>query len=184
MQNVATIVINEIFFDICLQFMPINLKFLTIHCVCIKHYICAISWQIIAEMSQSNHQYSYKRTEHLKQQRLIDVVFQQNKIVRAGQIKLVYAVLPATEFNYQVAFVAPKKVYHFAVDRNRCKRLMREAFRLNRTIMTNALSQKPVQLLFMFIAQSKEKQTFAETKENIVRLLELMSEKVLKSCDN
>jgi len=135
-------------------------------------------------MAQNIHQYSFKRTEHLKQQKLIDVVFQQNKTVRANQIKLVYAVLPSDTFSYQVAFVAPKKVHHLAVDRNRSKRLMREAFRLNRAIMTDALGQAHVQLLFMFIVLNKEKMTFEGTSANIGKLLALMSEKVAKNCDN
>lgn len=135
-------------------------------------------------MSQTIRRYTYKRAEHLKQQKLIDIVFQQNKSMRVGPLKMVYAIVPADSFSYQVAFVAPKKIHHLAVDRNRNKRLMREAFRLNRYIMTDAVGQPPVQVLFIFIAQNTEPMTFADASAYVSRLLTQLSEKVAKNCVN
>lgn len=135
-------------------------------------------------MSQTIRRYTYKRAEHLKQQKLIDLVFQQNKSMRVGPLKMVYAIVPADSFNYQVAFVAPKKIHHLAVDRNRNKRLMREAFRLNRHIMTDSAVLPPVQVLFIFIAQNTDEMTFASASDYISRLLTQLSEKVVKNCVN
>ena len=135
-------------------------------------------------MSQTIRRYTYKRAEHLKQQKLIDLVFQQNKSMRVGPLKMVYAIVPADSFNYQVAFVAPKKIHHLAVDRNRNKRLMREAFRLNRHIITDSVDLPPVQVLFIFIAQNTDEMTFASASDYISRLLTQLSEKVVKNCVN
>ena len=135
-------------------------------------------------MSQTIRRYTYKRAEHLKQQKLINLVFQQNKSMRVGPLKMVYAIVPADSFNYQVAFVAPKKIHHLAVDRNRNKRLMREAFRLNRHIMTDSVVLPPVQVLFIFIAQNTDEMTFASASDYISRLLTQLSEKVVKNCVN
>ena len=135
-------------------------------------------------MSQTIRRYTYKRAEHLKQQKLINLVFQQNKSMRVGPLKMVYAIVPADSFNYQVAFVAPKKIHHLAVDRNRNKRLMREAFRLNRHIMTDSVDLPPVQVLFIFIAQNTDEMTFASASDYISRLLTQLSEKVVKNCVN
>ena len=87
-------------------------------------------------MDNNSHPYSFRQSEHLKLRKAIAAVFMQNNVLRSGPIKLIYAIEPAEVFDYQVAFVAPKKVHHLAVDRNRYKRLMREAFRLNKQILT------------------------------------------------
>ena len=131
-------------------------------------------------MSQTIRRYTYKRAEHLKQQKLIDIVFQQNKSMRVGPLKMVYAIVPADSFSYQVAFVAPKKIHHLAVDRNRNKRLLREAFRLNRHILTDALCNKPLKISFLFVAQNGEPVTFAETESNVRQLLTRLAEKVAR----
>lgn len=133
-------------------------------------------------MEQGRHPYSYKRSEHLKLRNDIEAVFRQNKVVRVNPIKLIYAVEPADEFSWQVAFVAPKKIHHFAVDRNRNKRLMREAFRLNRQVLIDALGEKRVKLSFLLVAQNAEKMTYAEMEERVRLLLSRLSEKVAKDC--
>ncbi len=135
-------------------------------------------------MEQDSHPYSYKQAEHLKSRKAIESVFQQNNIVRVRQIKLIYSIEPADSFSYQVAFVAPKKLHHFAVDRNRNKRLMREAFRLNRQALVNALSGKQIKLSFLIVAQNTEPLTFAEMQTRIRQLLANLSEKVSKNCTN
>ena len=99
-------------------------------------------------MEQSSHPYSYKRIEHLKLRKSIEMVFAQNNVLRSGPIKLIFAVEPSDSFSYQVGFVAPKKVHHFAVDRNRNKRLLREAFRLNRHVLTSRMDNKTVKVSF------------------------------------
>ncbi len=129
-------------------------------------------------MEQSKHQYTYKRTEHLKLRKAIEAVFVQNRVLRAGGIKLVFAAEPADAYSHQVGFVAPKKIHHLAVDRNRNKRLMREAFRLNRHILTDALCNKPLKLSFLFVAQNTEPMTFADAESSVRQLLARLAEKV------
>lgn len=133
-------------------------------------------------MEQGSYPYSYKRSEHLKLRNDIEAVFRQNKVVRVNPLKLIYAVEPADGFTWQVAFVAPKKIHHFAVDRNRNKRLMREAFRLNRRILTDALGNTRVKLSFLIVAQNAEKMTYAEMEDRVRLLLSRLSEKVAKDC--
>lgn len=129
-------------------------------------------------MEQSSHPYSYKRIEHLKLRKSIEMVFAQNNVLRSGPIKLIFAVEPSDSFSYQVGFVAPKKVHHFAVDRNRNKRLLREAFRLNRHILTSRTGNKTVKVSFLLVAQNSRPMSFADVETAVRQLLARLSEKV------
>lgn len=129
-------------------------------------------------MEQSSHPYSYKRIEHLKLRKSIEMVFAQNNVLRSGPIKLIFAVEPSDSFSYQVGFVAPKKVHHFAVDRNRNKRLLREAFRLNRHILTSRMDNKTVKVSFLLVAQNSRPMSFADVETAVRQLLARLSEKV------
>ena len=131
-------------------------------------------------MTQTSHPYSLKRDEHLKSRKAIGAVFQRSCEVRANPIRLIYTAEKADTFSFQVGFAAPKKIHHFAVDRNRNKRLMHEAFRLNRSILTDALADCPVRLLFMIVAQNSSPMTFSEVECRVKQILTRLAEKVKK----
>ena len=129
-------------------------------------------------MEQQSHPYSFKRDEHLKLQKAIEAVFAQNNVLRSGPIKLIFAVEPSDTFSYQVGFVAPKKIHHLAVDRNRNKRLMREAFRLHKQILTSRAGNKTAKVSFLFVAQNNRPMLFADVESAVRQLLARLSEKV------
>lgn len=135
-------------------------------------------------MDNISHPYSFRQSEHLKLRKAIAAVFMQNNVLRSGPIKLIYAIEPAEVFDYQVAFVAPKKVHHLAVDRNRYKRLMREAFRLNKQILTADADNKPAKITFLLVAQNSRPMQFSDVEADIRRLLASLSEKVTKTGAN
>lgn len=83
----------------------------------------------------------FGKNQKLKSRKLIAKLFSVGKVVKAYPLRAVY--LPIDEVkddfqyslaqNSQLAFSVPKRRFKLAVDRNKIKRQMREAYRLNQS---------------------------------------------------
>ncbi|SEP84594.1 ribonuclease P protein component [Hyunsoonleella jejuensis] len=114
--------------------------------------------------------YTYPKKEKLKSKKLIDQLFAEGQSVSAFPLRLVYL---STTFNEDVlvktGVSVSKRHFKTAVDRNRIKRLLREAYRLNKSHYFNNLT---TQHAFMILYIGKEKPTFAQVETSMKRLFE------------
>ena len=95
--------------------------------------------------------------EKLKSKKTIDKLFSEGKSVSQSGFTLVYLVNPLLCFYpAQAGFTVPKKFFKHAVDRNRVKRLLREAYRLNKTLLYEKLLVQKQQMALMFVYKGKE----------------------------
>jgi len=76
-----------------------------------------------------------------------------------------------------VAFAIPKRYMKLAVDRNRMRRLMREAYRLDKAQVLDRAQKADRQYAWLFIYQSRNLLSLAETRERLSRLLDRWMEK-------
>lgn len=74
-----------------------------------------------------------------------------------------------TEADIQVAIAVPKKHFKTAVARNRIKRLIREAYRLNKHELYARLAGKRLALMLMYVA--KEELPFAEIEAGVKKMI-------------
>lgn len=111
--------------------------------------------------------------ERIKQKKLFDLIFDQGRSFRAHPIKLVYQ---ETVFNAEhpvkIAVIVPKRWMKHAHDRNRQKRLMREAYRLNKTILSENIQYQKKGLALIFLAQCNTPLSYSETEGKIILLLQ------------
>ncbi len=96
---------------------------------------------------------SFKKHERLKSRKTIELLFSEGKSVTKFPIKLFYLSAEEAEFT-QAAFAVPKRSFKTAVSRNRIKRQLREAYRLNKHIL-DAESGKKFALLFLYIGKEQ-----------------------------
>jgi len=75
--------------------------------------------------------YSISKKNILKNSKLLDKVFTSGKKISSSSCSLYYLKTKSDE-GFRVAFSVGKKTHALAVDRNKIKRFMKEAFRLNR----------------------------------------------------
>lgn len=113
--------------------------------------------------------FSFPKKERLKSKKLIEQVFQDGKNLKQFPLKLIYL---KTELNEEVkcqaAMAVPKKRIRQAVKRNRIKRLMREAYRLNKGPIFNKMLGNYA-LLFLYIG--KESPEYEEVERAMKALL-------------
>ena len=101
--------------------------------------------------------HTFGKDEKLKSKKIIDQLFKEGKSVSKNGFTLVYLVKPLTTFYpAQASFSVPKRNFKHAVDRNRVKRLMREAYRLNKTAFYEKLVECKQQMAIMFVYKGKQ----------------------------
>lgn len=112
--------------------------------------------------------FPFPKTCRLKSSLQIKDVVQQRHSVFCFPLKCFYLVQePSDDPACKVAFLVSKRRFRHAVDRNRVKRLMREAFRLNQHAFKFGNGQSLL-LCLMFVGDTLP--TFAQMEEAVRRL--------------
>lgn len=108
--------------------------------------------------------YTFPKSEKLCGQISIDHLYRQGKRFVAWPLRVTYLPIDSAT---QVVVWAPKSLFKKAVDRNHLRRLMREAYRLNKDIIEG--EDIHYQLAFNYI--DKEKQPYAIIEKAICKAL-------------
>ena len=110
---------------------------------------------------------NFPKSEKLKSIKTIESLFLEGKTISKFPIKIFFLPKENLEANL-AAFAVPKRNFKSAVDRNRVKRQLREAYRLNKQILDEIHGKKFV-MLFLYLG--KVKPQYAELENAIVNLL-------------
>jgi ribonuclease P protein component len=104
--------------------------------------------------------FTYQKTDKLKSRKQTQHLFSTGQAINVFPIRLIYTIepIPSTAANLSLTSVlqagvgAPSRTFRKAVQRNRVKRLLREAYRLEKPnfISQAALDNKRVNLFFLY----------------------------------
>lgn len=118
---------------------------------------------------------SYKKIEKLKGEKLIEKLFAEGKSVVAYPLRLVYLKTTFDDDAIVKAGVSvSKRNFKKAVQRNRLKRLMREAYRLNKSAYFNNIM---AQYAFMILYTGKSDSDFRTVSKKMNTLMEAFLKK-------
>jgi ribonuclease P protein component len=115
----------------------------------------------------------------LKSKKIIDKLFLEGKSYFSYPIKLVYLPLRDKdgEYGMQYTVSVSKRIFKKAVDRNRVKRQIREAIRLNLSTVIEEESSSFLAMMFIYVG--KEKLEY-KTIENGVKKLSSKISRLVK----
>ena len=119
------------------------------------------------------HNTTYPRTEKLKSRKLIQQLFAEGKSVTASLVKCFYLVNPPElSETLQTGVGASARNFKKAVHRNRIKRLLREAYRLNNQPLHQKLEEKKIRLALFILFIGKELPTLPVIETAVQTALE------------
>jgi ribonuclease P protein component len=127
--------------------------------------------------------FGFGRKEKLKSQKQIEELFLKGKNFSVFPLRITYQFLPSEETIIQAGVTAGKKYFKRAVDRNRIKRLIREAYRLQKNDLTETLKQKGQKGFLFFMYTDKTIPSFSIIKEAMNKALKRL-EKMAQTNEN
>jgi ribonuclease P protein component len=127
--------------------------------------------------------YGFGRKDKLKSRKQIEELFLNGKNFSVFPLRVTYQFLPSKESIAQVGVTAGKKYFKRAVDRNRIKRLIREAYRLQKPEWIETLKQKRQKGFIFFMYTDKTITSFSNIKEAMSKALSRL-EKLIPGNEN
>jgi ribonuclease P protein component len=128
--------------------------------------------------------YTLKKTERLKSRKRIEMLFREGKSFSLFPFKIFYLLTlrapeapAASPDPLQAGFGVSARIFRRAVDRNRIKRLSREAWRLQRHPLSDHLQKKGLCMTVFIIYTGKQLPEYAVVTQKIgVALQKLMGD--------
>ncbi|MBD5231102.1 MAG: hypothetical protein HDS66_02975 [Bacteroidales bacterium] len=133
-----------------------------------------------------NHPLSFPKSERLSFRTMIDALFAKGETIYAYPLRMTFRLVNKADVpeelhgaHLQLMVNAPKKRFRHAVDRVRCRRLMREAWRLQRVPLRDKLAAScPDCMLHVGIVYASSKMApFASIEAKTAKLLNTLDSK-------
>ena len=123
--------------------------------------------------------FTFSKRERMVSRQLIESLFGGSHSMVAYPVRAVFKTTGRQEGDepVQLLISVPKKHFKHAVDRNRVKRQLREAFRRHKHLLANRLPADR-QLLLAFVWLTNEHQLTLDVERCITKLLQRVSERL------
>jgi ribonuclease P protein component len=120
--------------------------------------------------------HTFHKAERLHSKKLIRLLFEKGIIQKLYPLLFMYLPYPEGD-THQVLFSVPRKNFKKAVDRNRIRRQMREAYRINKHIITSN-EEVSIPFLIGYVYIGKLKLPYQKVEEKILISLHRLSRKL------
>lgn len=112
---------------------------------------------------------------------LIEELFKSGTTIKSYPL---IAIIKPVEFSdkipFKIVFSAPKRTFRKAFQRNRIKRICKEAVRLNKSILESYLIENKKQLALFLVYSSKDELNHTQLEKKVVKLFN----EIIKSLDD
>ena len=131
-------------------------------------------------------QAGFGKQEKLKSRKLIEELFDRGKSINVFHVRILYIFsnLPVDEKSLlQVGMSVSKRNFKRAVDRNRIKRLLREAYRLQKKELIELLTEQKKNGFVFFIYTDKQLPEYPIVFDTMTKCLSALKRKVVLNED-
>ncbi|MFT5748704.1 MAG: ribonuclease P protein component [Paraglaciecola sp.] len=115
---------------------------------------------------------TFKKAERLKSRKIIGKLFSDGQSFGMYPLRLVWLEMHEIQGDFPVKFSlsVPKRAFPKAVDRNQLRRLVREAWRLNKSWLYDRTKDDGKQYAFMVIYTAREPMKLPKIEESMRRM--------------
>lgn len=127
--------------------------------------------------------HAFRKSERLKSRKLIKALFSKGKSFGVYPLRLVYMPVldPPLPSPVQCTVSVPKRKFRRAVHRNRLRRQVREAWRLHKHKVYEAMQEQTTTYAFMVLYVAKEPLPYPEVEKSMRKIIERFIQKELRS---
>lgn len=119
----------------------------------------------------------FKKGERLKSRRIIKALFASGHSLGAYPLRLVYMPIPAAPYPVQFTATVPRRKFPRAVQRNRIKRQIREAWRLHKNDLYQQGFPEDLSYAFLVIYVAKEPLPYRDIERGMRKLMQRFRQK-------
>jgi len=122
--------------------------------------------------------FSFNKKERLKNKRQIESLFSEGERFFEYPFNVIWQLDPNSNSSLKMAVSVPKKKLPKATDRNKIKRLVRESFRKNKSIVLQPLEAKTIKLNLMLVYSQSNIMSMTEIEDKISVTLQRLAEQI------
>ena len=122
--------------------------------------------------------FTLPKSQIIRGKRNFQKLFSEGSLIKSSSVNLRFTSYLDPEMGFKIGFIAPKNIGN-AVLRNRCKRLLREAFRLNQHALKDTIDSLNIGLHAVLIARNSDLD-FSTVQPQVAALLDELRTRLLK----
>lgn len=126
--------------------------------------------------------YTFSKKERLKSKKEISRIFKDGIFFYTEHLSVKFIETNSDkQYYHKIGISVPKKLFKLAVSRNKIKRRIREAYRLNKAIIYSSEKIKICNVFFIY--KCNEILNFNDIEKELIILLKYMHEYIIKKSD-
>lgn len=99
---------------------------------------------------------TFTKAERLSSKIIIEKLYESGKSIQSPPFKINWMEAPQSNVRVKVIISVPKRLFKKAVDRNKLKRLIREAYRKNKNVLYEGIDTKNIFLMIIYTSKTLE----------------------------
>ncbi|MEA3451423.1 MAG: ribonuclease P protein component [Bacteroidota bacterium] len=130
------------------------------------------------------HKYTFKKNERLASKKSISELFTKGKKIKNFPFFVRFLVIEDSDSPAKLLISVPKKIFKLAYKRNRIKRLIREAYRLNKHMLYDCLETNNTKILLSLSYYNSKTPDYNLVLKKVIEIFSTLCDKINNNENN